>query len=1152
MKFLSELLNNKFVRLLLILLIATLLIWFIGPFIAIAEYYPFLEIVNRLFAILAIFVLIASIQAYQFYRNYQAKNALVDGMAQVDETKRLIDSEATELKAKFEKAFGQLKAKTGRDSLLELPWYMIIGSPGSGKTTLLSNSGLKFPLAEHFQNRAIQGVGGTKNCDWWITQDAVMLDTAGRYTSRDSQTEVDDAGWSNFIALINKYRKKPINGLLVSFSIADLLSQSESEISSQIQRVQQRITDLNRAFDTTFPVYIFLTKSDLLAGFSQFFEDLTQQEREQVLGVTFSADSSLQGDALGKVFRQKFSELLHSLERRQWPRIDAERDAGRKALLFGFVRQIATLAEQLTNIVVSLSEPTIGQQPGFIRGLYFTSGTQSGSPVDRLIDKISRAFGVKAKSSVLWNDSGRSFFIKDLLLKVVFREADGFDVFNKFYQRKQRLYRLIAGGIGVVGVVIIGLWSVIFIQNISFINKADSFVLEWDPRTLSSYKGADFRTVLPLLNEFRYKLDTLREDSASIILGGGVSQTGDLLAGFTQNYQNSLNTILLPSLVLSVESALKREKNQSDTYDALKAYLMLGHSKYRDAEFLADFFEGQVVFPELTDNERAQFQKHVTALVHGQMAIEDLDKNLIAATRDYLRSFSLSNIHYLNFKKKYLTAFSPGLTLDQLAGADWRALFASDNEANFRVPSLFTPDFYQSRFGELIELYVKNLSNEGWVLESGSVFDSKQMQLELANHYARDYQSSWQALLNSLYIKRITSEIEMQRQLDVAATVNSPIYLLLESVAEATLLKREATIAGNVIKRAGKVDSRLLSATTLLMQDSIANSISGPFERIQLLNQPEGKSNWQKQMSNSIQDLSFNLANPASSNDRQSLNNSIRILRAFAFSQPEPLKGWVNQLAQNADGVLANVTATEMATQAAQHWAQLARTWKDEVLPVCMSAVTGHYPFSKDAVNDVPLTQFIGLFSLNGTVGQFFSTNIRPLLKSTNRPYRWDDEAAAQYKISDNVLRFYERIDSIRQQLFGKATEQPLLILSFKPLLLDSKASKFRMNIHGQEFSYQFGRAISTNVEWPPQNPALPVEYAFVRQDGSELSHNFNGAFSVFRLLEQSTTTTRGQRTFEILLRKEAFTATYEVTIQEPGNSGLLDELSSFKCLADL
>ena len=78
------------------------------------------------------------------------------------------------------------RAASGGGNLYALPWYVVIGPPGSGKSTLLQNSGLNFPLSSSFGKEAMRGVGGTRNCDWWFTDEAVFLDTAGRYTTQDS------------------------------------------------------------------------------------------------------------------------------------------------------------------------------------------------------------------------------------------------------------------------------------------------------------------------------------------------------------------------------------------------------------------------------------------------------------------------------------------------------------------------------------------------------------------------------------------------------------------------------------------------------------------------------------------------------------------------------------------------------------------------------------------------------------------------------------------------------------------------------------------------------------------------------------------------------------------------------------------------------
>ena len=99
------------------------------------------------------------------------------------------DRESAEIGERLREALAVLKKRRFQGAAgkrWSIPWYAIIGPPGSGKTTALINAGLNFPLADRFGKNALRGVGGTRSCDWWFTDDAVLIDTAGRYTTQDS------------------------------------------------------------------------------------------------------------------------------------------------------------------------------------------------------------------------------------------------------------------------------------------------------------------------------------------------------------------------------------------------------------------------------------------------------------------------------------------------------------------------------------------------------------------------------------------------------------------------------------------------------------------------------------------------------------------------------------------------------------------------------------------------------------------------------------------------------------------------------------------------------------------------------------------------------------------------------------------------------
>jgi len=136
-------------------------------------------------------------------RANRASDQLVTAVVKQAKAEERPSAEALQLRERFEEAVAALKQKRKRGhSLYDLPWYVIVGAPGSGKTTALVNSGLNFPLEQRSGRGSLRGVGGTRNCDWWFTDEAVFLDTAGRYLTQDSDAASDSAGWSEFLALL--------------------------------------------------------------------------------------------------------------------------------------------------------------------------------------------------------------------------------------------------------------------------------------------------------------------------------------------------------------------------------------------------------------------------------------------------------------------------------------------------------------------------------------------------------------------------------------------------------------------------------------------------------------------------------------------------------------------------------------------------------------------------------------------------------------------------------------------------------------------------------------------------------------------------------------------------------------------------------------
>ena len=201
----------------------------------------------------------------------------------VDPNDAQSSEEIATLKNTFDEALKALKKSSvgGKkiSSIYQLPWYIIIGPPGAGKTTALVNSGLKFPLAEKIGQGAVGGVGGTRNCDWWFTDEAVLIDTAGRYTTQDSPTPKSIKAWLRLPRPAEEASpRQPINGVLVAISVSDLSTPDEVE-RERARRAPSAAASTNcmNSSASVSRSTCCSPSADLIAGFTEFFDDLARK-----------------------------------------------------------------------------------------------------------------------------------------------------------------------------------------------------------------------------------------------------------------------------------------------------------------------------------------------------------------------------------------------------------------------------------------------------------------------------------------------------------------------------------------------------------------------------------------------------------------------------------------------------------------------------------------------------------------------------------------------------------------------------------------------------------------------------------------------------------------------------------------------------------
>ncbi|MFL6662556.1 MAG: type VI secretion system membrane subunit TssM, partial [Rhizobacter sp.] len=393
------------------------LLWFVGPLVAVAGVMPLAGEPARWAAVAALLGVVLAHGAWRQLRSSRDNRRLMEGLlargdADAPPSNSPGAKEVALIGRRFEQAVALLRrsrigarkgawwlgALSGRPYVYQLPWYIIIGAPGAGKTTALVNSGLEFPLADAVGEKVVRGIGGTRHCDWWFSTQAVLIDTAGRYTTHDSDRVADRTAWIGFLDLLARYRpSRPINGVLLTVSVSDLLAATPEQRAAHAAQLAGRIEELHERLSIAFPVYVMVTKSDLLAGFMEFFADFDKDERAQVWGITFPYEPDTSPDGPLLRMASDFAALEKRLNDCLMDRLHGERDRERRAALYAFPQQWRVLRQTLFDFLQAMIGGLRPELRACVRGVYFTSATQEGTPMDRALGGLARALGLASR-----------------------------------------------------------------------------------------------------------------------------------------------------------------------------------------------------------------------------------------------------------------------------------------------------------------------------------------------------------------------------------------------------------------------------------------------------------------------------------------------------------------------------------------------------------------------------------------------------------------------------------------------------------------------------------------------------------------------------------------------------------------------------------
>ncbi len=1155
------------------LVLLSALVWWIFPLFTAGGDHLFDGIWSRVAIIVALWLLWGLVLGLRAWRRRRTNARLLQGMAGGPSAS---DRESQVLAQRFEEALGKLRASSQRSLwrpssyLYELPWYVFIGAPGSGKTTALLNAGLQFLLTGGKDGAAVRGVGGTRNCDWWFTREAVLIDTAGRYAIQESDAAADAGAWNAFLALLKKTRpRQPVNGVLLTVNVQDLLQQGPDERADHAAKLRLRLAEIEQQLGVRAPIYVLVTKADLIAGFFETFGEMGKEERDQVWGFTFEVTPPNTADPL-HYFDDDYRDLEVRLGQSLPDRMDAERDVARRSSQLEFLQEFAALRAPLREFLSQVfTAGSAAHAAPLVRGVYFTSGTQEGTPIDRVMGALSRSFGLARAGGLAAAGKGKSFFLNALLHKVVFPER-GLVSLNAAAERRRRVLRGTAiGAMALAGIAVLAGWGISYSRNAAYGDEVAARIPDVKQKVEAlppAPTGEVSLLALPLAGVRDVAVPSgFPVDAPDFLNTLGLYQGQKLDAGAKLAYHRLLEQTLLPRLTRRLEERVRaaNRENLEASYLALKTYMMLYTPDKFDAPTLKTWialdWDAQFA-TTLSPEQRTALDQHLdTLLADGApRAGAPMDKALVASVREMLTGFPLEHRIYSQLRRQLQGTSIPEFSVARAAGPNAAQVFtrASREPLTRGIPGLYTRDGYQKAFQPALSKAAAQLaSEESWVLgvpdspgRLQQIAASSELLDRVRRLYLQDYVKRWEAYLADVKVLRsddLSRNVEVARLL---AAVDSPL----------TAFQREVTAETTLVPAApkGKVESALAGAVDK------AKAAREEMERL-AGNQPSATASLAGQPIERIVDDRFSAyrrmfqGQPAPIEEQQKLFNEVFVqLAAIDAAQksksPPPAGGGGERLkasaAQQPDVVRAVVESLVDAG------AKRGRAIESEVLtselkPItdfCLRSITNRYPFSAGSRADVLPDDFGQLFGAGGMLDEFYQRRLATLVDTGKPTWVYKPLADGSAPASPAALAEFQRAARIKEAFFRSGGKSPAFKLDLKLVELSDGLKELTLDVDGQALKFVAGTSTTATIAWPSQRVASELKLTTVP---ATTPVTFEGPWALFRLFDRFDAQPSSQpEKFTVLLNLDGKRAKLDVTANSVLNPFRLREIKQFRC----
>ena len=965
--------------------------------------------------------------------------------------------------------------------------------------------------------------------------------------------EEDQEEWLAFLDLLKKYRKhNPINGVIATIAIPDLVQASDEDVEAHAKQIRARIDELITRLGVVFPVYVMFTKCDLVQGFTEFFDELNRDERDRVWGCTFPKVPAT-NDPPAIRFRNEFDGLLSALQARRLARLVNTRGS-HKVTIFGFPMQMASTRDRLTKFMEVLFQANPYQENPLLRGFYLTSGTQEGTPIDRILGAVGRASGLSDVSLAAYLPTeSKSYFLKDLFTEIIFPDRQLVTSSSAIY--RQRGYLRIGAGVTSVLIVllaVIGL-AVSFIGNKRILSEALSSALNAPNEGLDDSrleKNVEFVGLLgtQLEDILIYRRDGVPLRLAGFYQGPRIYEVVQelYLRQFTRQFlsvtkRDMEQELGLIALAESRGGTGQRSKYEDD-YSLLKAYIMLGdpiHAKpaYLN-QWLNDYWQDKL---KQFVHERA-IPQHVQDTVQQQMALYSqylaqdagsrlaLNVRLVQEVQQQLRQvpraeriYSLSRLEAQDLVKPF--------SVESVLQGSHQGSVVSD----YTIPGVYTLAGWKGPFQTSIARVLEGAAEEGWVIGEPEV-ERAQLDKSLKRLYFEDYVRHWREFIRSLRIRQAVTPTNSEEVLSLLSQADSPLFRIFEAVDHNTV-PETAGMGQLQASMAGLLDK---VKKGLGIEGAPSGPLPSPRDTEELMRRLADPTDFSGAVSRRFQSIHHLVTVAKDSKEEAPLMRYLTELRKVhqtlrpilrAESPPTDTKAMaksivsgepndVSQAMKNTDIMLHKLDpeSVEVVSPlliepwriAARGVLERAKTeaskrWEADIYQACQRNVEGRFPFQAGGV-DAPLSDLADLFHPdNGLLWRYYLAELKPFVEEGLEQWEPKQWLGVGMPISNEFLSYLQHARFLSESLFAKGSAEAGVVFELYPHPpqggVSRSVSEIRVDIDGQALRYRMEPQEWHEMKWPGPTPATGAVLQV--QVGTEwITKEYKDRWGLFRLIQ--------------------------------------------------